>query len=106
MLRRTTAIAAALSLLALGSPLIAARANPSFVEYFTQGVERYNSGNYREALANYTKAIEINPQDADAYTNRGSARELVNDLTGACSDWRKAVNLGNERPAEWVKKQC
>ena len=63
-------------------------------------------GDYQGAIADFTKAIELDPQYTSAYLNRGIARELVNDLTGACSDWRKAVNLGNERPAEWVKKQC
>ena len=26
--------------------------------------------------------------------NRGISRELVNDLKGACDDWRKAAGLG------------
>ena len=64
MSRRTTAIAAALSVLALGSTMITANANPSFDQYVNQGVERYNSGNYRGALGAYTKAIEIEPQIA------------------------------------------
>ena len=106
MSRRTTAIAAALSVLALGSPLNVARANPPFVEYFNQGVERMNSGNYQGAIADYTKAIEIDPQYANAYVNRGIDRKIINDLKGACLDWRKAAGLGKENAAEWVKKQC
>jgi len=31
---------------------------------------------------------------------------LVNDRQGACDDWRKAANLGDERSAELVKEQC
>jgi hypothetical protein len=31
---------------------------------------------------------------------------MVNDLKGACDDWRKAADLGDEPSAEWVKKQC
>ena len=50
--------------------------------------------------------IEINLQDSYAYLNRGSARESLNDLEGACQDWRKAADLGLEKPAEWVKNQC
>ncbi len=41
MSRRTTAIAAALSVLALGSPLVIANANPLATQYFNQGVEKY-----------------------------------------------------------------
>ena len=36
----------------------------------------------------------------------GIARELINDLEGACDDYRKAAGLGLKEPADWVKKQC
>ncbi|MFL0770746.1 MAG: tetratricopeptide repeat protein, partial [Prochlorococcus sp.] len=61
---------------------------------------------YQSAIADYNKAIAINPQHALAYTNRGIAKELVKDLEGACADWRKAAALGNRDAARWVSKQC
>ena len=106
MSRRTIAIAAALSVLALGSPLITACANPLSTNSHDSGIEKSQQGNYQGAIADFNQAIEINPQHANPYYNRGLARELANDLEGACDDWRKAVDLGNERPAEWVKNQC
>ena len=106
MSRRTTAIAAALSVLAIGSPLVNANANPLATEYLIQGVEKYEVGNYQGTTVDYNKVIAINPQYASAYLNRGIARELVDDHDGACRDWRKAADLGLTQPAEWVKKQC
>ena len=106
MSRRTTVIAAALSVLALGSLFITACANPLANNSFKSGVGKYEQGDYQGAIADYSKAIEINPQYADPYSNRGIARELVNDLEGACRDWRKAAEFGLTEPAEWVKKQC
>ena len=47
MSRRTIAIAAALSVLAVGSPLIIANANPLATQYFDQGVEKHKDGNYQ-----------------------------------------------------------
>ena len=94
MSRRNTAIAAALSVLALGSPLIAGCTNPLETQYSNQGVEKYGAGNYHGAIVYYNKVIAINPQYASAYLNRGIARELVDDLEGACLDWRKAADLG------------
>ena len=106
MSRRTIAIAAALSVLALGSPLITGCANPLATNFYNSGVEKYEKGDYQGAIADYTKAIEINPQDAIAYRLRGINKELIADLKGACRDWRKAADFGLTEPAEWVKNQC
>ena len=38
--------------------------------------------------------------------NRGIAKENIGDLKGACSDWKKAIELGVTGAAEWVKNQC
>ena len=93
MSRRTTAIAAALSVLALGSPLNVVRANPLFDQYVHQGAESYNSGNYRGALAAYTKAIEIEPQIALLYNYRGDAKRRLQDFQGAIADYTKAIEI-------------
>ena len=93
MSRRTITIAAALSVLALGSPLITANANPLATQYFNQGVEKYKAGNYRGAIAAWSKAIEINPRDADAYYNRGIAKRKLNDYQGAIVDYNKAIEI-------------
>ena len=106
MSRRTIAIAAVLSVLAVGLPLITANANSLATQYFNQWVEKYEAGNYQGAIDDFNKAIEINPKDAVAYLSRGVARELVYDLEGACRDWRKAADFGLKEPAEWVKNQC
>ena len=52
------------------------------------------------------KAIAIIPQSAGVYANRGNTKKRIGDLRGACRDWRKAADLGHERSAEWVRKQC
>mgnify|MGYP003956739681 CR=1 FL=1 len=75
---RTTALAAALSLLPLGQPLLlgsitalataavvlspqAARAQ-SAGDYLNRGVTKYRLRDYQGAIADYTRAIEINPR--------------------------------------------
>ncbi|HGY5545329.1 MAG TPA: tetratricopeptide repeat protein, partial [Prochlorococcus sp.] len=64
------------------------------------------SGDLQGAIADYSKAIEINPQYANAYKNRGIAKELVGDLKGACADWKEASSLGDKDAAGWVRDQC
>ena len=93
MPRRTIAIAAALSVLTLGSPLVIANANPLADNLFNSGVDKYKQGDYQGAIADYTKAIEINPQDVGAYTNRGIAKNGLKDYQGAIADYNKALEI-------------
>ena len=93
MSRRKTAIAAALTVLALGSPLITGCTNPFATQYFNQGLEKYKVGNYQGAIADWNKAIEINPQDALAYYNRGLAKYDLGDYQGAIVDYDKAIEI-------------
>ena len=37
---------------------------------------------------------------------RGIAKYYLKDNNGACSDWRIAVNLGDEEAKEWIANQC
>ena len=60
----------------------------------------YNSGNakddlqdYRGAIADYTKAIELKPDNANAYFNRGLAKKKLQDYRGAIADYNKAIEL-------------
>ena len=38
-----------------------------------------NLEDYKGAIQDYNKAIEINPNDADAYNNRGNAKAKLED---------------------------
>jgi tetratricopeptide (TPR) repeat protein len=61
---------------------------------------------YRGAIADYSKAIELNPKYDDAYNNRGIAKFQLRDKNGACSDWNKANELGNKAASVLIKKLC
>ena len=75
-------------------------------DYLNTGTAKNNSRDYKGAIADYTKAIELNPNYTLAYANRGISKENLGNLAGACADWRKAANLGDKDSAEWVKNQC
>ena len=60
----------------------------------------YNSGNAKDdlqdyigSIADYTKAIELRPDDAEAYYNRANAKFRLQDYRGAIADFTKAIEL-------------
>ena len=105
MSRKAIAIAAALSVLALGSSLITGCTNPLATQYFNQGVEKYEAGNYQGAIVDYTKAIEINPQYAGVYSNRGVANLILEDYQGAIDDYTKPLTI-NPANINFYSKPC
>ena len=50
-------------------------------------------GNFMEAIANYTKSIEIDPADRAAYNNRGRAFEQLKRYDEAYADFTKVIEL-------------
>jgi tetratricopeptide (TPR) repeat protein len=50
--------------------------------------------NYDGAIADFTKAIELDPKNAQVYRERSELRRLTHDYDGAMSDLNKAASLG------------
>ena len=48
-----------------------------------------NLEDYRGAIDDFSKAIELNPNDGGAYYNRGLAKEALEDYRGAIHDIKK-----------------
>ena len=62
-------------------------------EYNSRGNGRQAKGDLDGAIADFTKAIEINPDYAIAYNNRGQALRAKGDLAGAIADFSTAIEL-------------
>jgi len=48
---------------------------------------------YKRAIAIYTRAIQLNPEDAEMYNNRGLVYHAQNDYNKAIADLTKAIQL-------------
>ena len=57
-------------------------------------------------IFDYNKAIELDPSMAYAYYNRGFAKYRLGNLKGACSDWRKAQELGDSSAGDIIRNYC
>lgn len=60
--------------------------------------------NIEPALALLDMAIVENPEMSLLYLNRGLIRELNGNLTGACEDWNKALDMGASEAETYVKE--
>ena len=61
--------------------------------YFNRGNARNELGDKEGAIADYTQAIQLNPDDAGAYYDRGIARNDLGDKEGASADYTQAIQL-------------
>ncbi len=65
----------------------------SATDWFEKGVKFYGPGNFKEALNAYNKAIQLNPQYAEAYIGRGAAYADLGNNQQAINDFTKAIQL-------------
>ena len=61
-----------------------------------------DGGKPQEAIADYDKAIALDPAYASAYYNRGITRKNTGDKKRACEDFNKAVELGSELAVKYA----
>lgn len=70
-------------------------------KFKTEGNDMFKRGKYDEAIAAYTKAIEIIPPEfktdlATYYHNRAAAYEQLKKWSTVISDCEQAINLNNK----------
>ena len=57
------------------------------------GLEELQNGFYDKAIASFTRAIEINPKNWQAYNSRGIAYGILGELDLAIADYGKAIEI-------------
>jgi Tfp pilus assembly protein PilF len=82
-------LAAAAVLLAVACNKAAAQKQPTpktAEDYQTRGLEYLNNGNYDRAIADFTQAIKLDPNDTIVYNNRVTAYYEKGDYDQAIAD--------------------
>lgn len=65
---------------------------PAYTEFYI-GLTSYKKGEYEEAIKHYDRAIDINPQFAEAYNNRGITKDVLGRHEEAIADYNEAIRI-------------
>jgi tetratricopeptide (TPR) repeat protein len=68
------------------------------IAYNERGYRRYKKGEYFGALTDFNKAIQINPNLADAYLNRRLVNEVLGNQQSSERDLLKAIAVDPDNP--------
>jgi tetratricopeptide (TPR) repeat protein len=79
--------------------------------YVTKGGEYFNRREYDKAIAKYTQAIQLNPQNDYAYRWRTKAHERKGNIKAACIDYQRALEIAPKHYAaremyNYIRKHC
>lgn len=81
-------------------------------EYNECAIECFQQKEYDSAIYFYTEIISMNPQDENAYFDRGFVKDLIEDYDGAISDFTHQIAIDSEhvdsyflRGMIWEKKK-
>jgi len=83
------------------SPESSAATETSSEDLINTGIAKAKTGDLDGALADFSRAIELNPKDDAPYYNRAQARRLKKDPAGAIDDYTHAIELGSTNPAAY-----
>ncbi len=72
---------------------------PHLNDLLIQGMEKGIQGDYQGAIADFSEIIRINPQEVEAYYNRGIAYAKLQDYPKAIADFNQGITL-NQTIAE------
>jgi len=68
------------------------------VHFYSGYIHQEHLGDVETAIADYDRAIDLEPEYAEAYNNRGNAYLDLGDLERAVEDYDRSLELGNPEP--------
>jgi len=74
--------------------------------YENRGLAKAMLQQYEDAIKDYSKAIQLNPNSNSAYYNRGHLYLQLNNIKQACSDWEMALKLDNAEAKTMLEQYC
>ena len=73
--------------------------------YYNRGSAYYSLGKHDLAIADYDKAIELNPKSPAVYVNRGVAYDKLGNMRQAFNDYKAAARLGDKNAQDYLRNK-
>ncbi|MYA72719.1 tetratricopeptide repeat protein [Candidatus Poribacteria bacterium] len=77
----------------LGTVTITPNDTYTYYVYNNRGWAKREQGDYTGAMEDFTRAIELKPDDTYAYKNRAGVKRELGDYAGAVEDYTQAIKL-------------
>jgi tetratricopeptide (TPR) repeat protein len=62
-------------------------------DHYMDGIDLIDYGDYNQAISEFTRAIELKPDYAEAYKGRGDTYYRQKEYDKAIADWEQAIKL-------------
>lgn len=73
-------------------------------DYILKGLSFYENKDFLSALSEYNKAVEIQPDFAEAYYHRGRAYTELNDYPSAIREYTKTIELNPNHEKAYINR--
>jgi tetratricopeptide (TPR) repeat protein len=71
---------------------------------YQEGLTAIAAGDLTQAIANFDRAIVLDPQYFQAYIERGNVKDGIGDLPGAIADYTTAISLNPQSAAAFYNR--
>lgn len=65
----------------------------NFQDYYNQGVQKLEQGNFKGAIADFDSVVRLNPRFYEGFCLRGLAKSQLKDFSAAITDFNLALRL-------------
>jgi len=83
------------------APACAATANDTSIYWFMRGLDLYNQERFNDSLQAYNRALELDPNDFEAWNNKGIDEGLLGKYDAALQSFGNAVAINESYAEAW-----
>ncbi|HVN59352.1 MAG TPA: tetratricopeptide repeat protein [Bacteroidales bacterium] len=74
--------------------------------YIDRANSYFSSRSWDYAVSDYSMSLDIKPDNADVWLNKGISLLNIGKTQDACHDFRRALSLGNKKAASYINTNC